>query len=161
MEPMADSSVSVKEGIDRGKFRLGLRRQTGGTPKKRKRADESGHGDDEVAHGSTAPADQDKEAEMPAKKKRIRGPKGPNPLSVKKPRKRGDISQQKPTAQKEDAAQLSTNREQEPEEPITVMIERPSDLKQNVVAKKKRRRKHKPPLLSTLREKSPDSAIDN
>ncbi|MCJ1283672.1 hypothetical protein MMC26_003003 [Xylographa opegraphella] len=72
MEPMSEGSLGVREGAERGKLRGGIRKSGEHEEKKRKRVEES---EDQV---------QD---EKEAKKKRTRGLKGPNPLSVKKAKK--------------------------------------------------------------------------
>ncbi|MCJ1396957.1 hypothetical protein MMC11_000149 [Xylographa trunciseda] len=72
MEPMSEGSLGVREGAERGKLRGGIRKVGGQGESKRKREDE----------GEEAVTD-DKEA----KKKRTRGVKGPNPLSMKKAKK--------------------------------------------------------------------------
>ena len=70
MEPMSQGSLGVREGAERGKLRGGIRKVGEQGERKRKRAEESeDHVKDE------------------AKKKRTRGLKGPNPLSVKRPKK--------------------------------------------------------------------------
>jgi len=70
MEPMADATAGNREREEKSKFRDGLKRGSGSL--KRKRDDEEGDksvGDEEKA---------------PKKSKQRRGPKEPNPLSVKK-----------------------------------------------------------------------------
>ncbi|GKZ38760.1 hypothetical protein AbraIFM66950_011223 [Aspergillus brasiliensis] len=62
LEPMSDPSDAIREGVERGKFRVGLT--------------------DEVKTKATG------EGETTKKKRDSKKPKGPNPLSVKKPKKR-------------------------------------------------------------------------
>ncbi|KAI9687270.1 MAG: hypothetical protein M1822_002313 [Bathelium mastoideum] len=81
MEPMAAGSVRVQEQEERGKFRAGLK---GGRGVKRKR--EEGEGEEKEEDGSGGEGDG--EQEVAAKKKKKRGPKGPNPLSMLKPKRR-------------------------------------------------------------------------
>ncbi|KAI9846277.1 MAG: hypothetical protein M1830_007462 [Pleopsidium flavum] len=91
---MAGSSEGVREGVERAKFRSGLKskRQNTGTLKRKRDDDEGGGegGGDRV--GSTgAPINSAVSGEADGhsaakKKKRTRGPKGPNPLSIKKPK---------------------------------------------------------------------------
>ena len=76
MEPMAEASASVKEGLERGKLREGLKNQ--GTKRKR----DIMEGKDTPANGE-APTSEGGEK----KKKKTKGLKGPNPLSVKKSKK--------------------------------------------------------------------------
>lgn len=78
MEPMAERSVEVREAEEKGKVRAGLKGRRGAEEKigeKRKAEDEDDDGGEEQ-----------EEAAAP-KKKKVKGPKGPNPLSVKKPKK--------------------------------------------------------------------------
>lgn len=154
MEPMAESSVNVKEGMDRGKFRMGLRGQVDENKRKRKLEADRGHGNGDVAEKSAIPGDEDGEVARPTKKKRIRGPKGPNPLSVKKPRNRAESSDKNSKTEIKDAIKLVMSGEQNTgqiSETVGV-VERPLDLEKDISAKKKRKRKHKPPLLSKLGE---------
>jgi U3 small nucleolar RNA-associated protein 23 len=82
MEPMADASEQHREREEKSKFKLGLKGQRApDAAQKRKRDDEreDGEGDQSIADHATG------EARPKAKKRK--GPKGPNPLSVKKPNK--------------------------------------------------------------------------
>lgn len=73
MEPMAGATVQIREREEAGKFRDGLKRGAGGVKRKR---EEDGEG---------------KEEEVPPKKKKsVKGVKGPNPLAVKKSKKKVD-----------------------------------------------------------------------
>ena len=82
MEPMAFGSTRAREGKEREKFKSGLKQSTGSISGKRKRqADAAG----------TIPPSELSEAihiDAEARKRRKRGPKEPNPLSVKRPRRR-------------------------------------------------------------------------
>ncbi|KUJ22595.1 uncharacterized protein LY89DRAFT_607309 [Mollisia scopiformis] len=75
MEPMASTTVDNREREEKGKFRAGLKRASGSL--KRKREDE-----DREDHNESVTED------LPKKKKKVKGPKGPNPLSVIKPKKK-------------------------------------------------------------------------
>ena len=83
LEPMGAVSERVREGEERGKVRAGLagRRGAANGLKRRRDEDEEGEVDDEDG------ALTDRKSEPPVKKTGVRGPKGPNPLSVKKPKK--------------------------------------------------------------------------
>ena len=81
MEPMAQRSVEVQEREERGKFRVGLKPKRG---VKRKRDEDVDDGGGSAEEGKGDAVD---EQEVTKKKKR-KGPKGPNPLSVLKPKKR-------------------------------------------------------------------------
>ena len=78
MEPMNEGSLGVREGVEKGKMRSGLRGRVGDALGKRKRGEGDGMGEGQEG------AD---EAAKPEKKARKKGPKGPNPLSVKKSKK--------------------------------------------------------------------------
>lgn len=80
MESMADVTEQHREREEKSKFKLGLkgqRKPDATTAPKRKREDE-GQGDQSIGDQATGDA-------KPKAKKR-KGPKGPNPLSVKKPK---------------------------------------------------------------------------
>lgn len=163
MEPMAESSVNVKEGINRGKFRMGLRGQADENKRKRKTDADPNHGDGDVAEKSGTPGDEDGEVGRPIKKKRIRGPKGPNPLSVKKPRKREEDSDKKSKTEIRDGIELFTSEEQRTGQMSETIgaVERPLNLEKDISAKKKRKRRHKPPLLSDFGDQGLGSIEDN
>ncbi|KAF2088258.1 hypothetical protein K490DRAFT_64935 [Saccharata proteae CBS 121410] len=94
MEPMAGATEDVRNREEKAKFRAGLKGRgaergvTAAEPAKRKREDEemadAGNSDSE-AEGA-ASVTQEGQTQEPKKKKR-KGPKGPNPLSVKRPKK--------------------------------------------------------------------------
>lgn len=81
MEPMNEGSLGVREGVEKGKMRSGLRGRVGDVLGKRKRGEEDGAGQEQEG------ADEAGTAAKPEKKARKKGPKGPNPLSVKKSKK--------------------------------------------------------------------------
>ncbi|KAL6715755.1 hypothetical protein ACLMJK_006716 [Lecanora helva] len=83
MEPMAETTVGVREGLERSKFRSGLKTRATGLLGKRKRRDEDTNSHTE-REGVKTSFEGNEEG---IKKKRSRGPKGPNPLAVKKPKK--------------------------------------------------------------------------
>ncbi|KAL8670667.1 MAG: hypothetical protein Q9168_004807 [Polycauliona sp. 1 TL-2023] len=145
LEPMAERTVGVKEGIEREKFRTGLRAKPG----KRKREPE----DEQVDEGPRQEkaefvAGDDKEnAEKPAKKRKSKGPKGPNPLSMmkgkkEKPRIEGDVELPAPAG----------GGTQDPVDNEVEIIERPDDGTEPSSGKRKRKRKHKPGQLDELRQ---------
>jgi U3 small nucleolar RNA-associated protein 23 len=83
MEPMAGVTAENREREERGKFRAGLKsgRASGSQGMKRKRE----NGDEETRHRSS---EDDVVEDAPKRKKSYgKGPKGPNPLAVKKPKK--------------------------------------------------------------------------
>ncbi|KAK2059263.1 hypothetical protein LY76DRAFT_592471 [Colletotrichum caudatum] len=76
LEPMATESLAIRTKEEKSKFRDGLVRPE----KKRKREEDEGH---ESGKEGIAPASGTQEKKSHKKK----GPKGPNPLAVKKPKK--------------------------------------------------------------------------
>jgi len=83
MEPMAETSVGVREGVERKKFRSGIRGRESEALGKRKRVHEDMQNNKK--EGGTEPIVEDNENAV--RKKKTKGAKGPNPLSVKKPKK--------------------------------------------------------------------------
>ncbi len=82
MEPMAGATAENREKEERIKFRAGLKRGSGSL--KRKREDDV-DAEGEV-EGDSKYGDQE---DVPKKKKKFaKGPKGPNPLAVKKSKKK-------------------------------------------------------------------------
>ncbi|KAM3420356.1 hypothetical protein BST61_g3637 [Cercospora zeina] len=82
LEPMAEVSEGVREKEEKAKVKAGLsgRRITGNnaTGEKRKREEDDGDSDQDATRGTES---------AQKKKQKRKGPKGPNPLSVKKPKK--------------------------------------------------------------------------
>ncbi|KZF26141.1 hypothetical protein L228DRAFT_242561 [Xylona heveae TC161] len=90
MEPMAHATEHVRDKDEKSKFRAGLKGARGAITDtlKRKRDDEeeqSGSGSEQEEGRARSGAQSQEEA---SKKKKRKGPKGPNPLSVKKAKKR-------------------------------------------------------------------------
>ncbi|KAL8745090.1 MAG: hypothetical protein Q9190_002737 [Brigantiaea leucoxantha] len=150
LEPMTEESLGVRESLERGKFRLGLRGSVARNGAKRKREDESeidqairtSGGGTEVEHG----------VENTVVKRRIRGLKGPNPLSVKKPKKARDVEGTGPLEQPrlehlESRATLHLSQDERGQVDI---VERPSDRNSDPPTKRKRKRKHKSGTLDEL-----------
>ncbi|KAH7069277.1 Fcf1-domain-containing protein [Paraphoma chrysanthemicola] len=82
MEPMANATEEQREREEKSKFKLGLKGQRKpDQPPKRKREEQDGEQEGgSIADGATGDV-------QPWKKKRAKGPKQPNPLSMKKPKK--------------------------------------------------------------------------
>lgn len=79
LEPMAERTERVKEGDEKAKIRAGLKSRRGASAgEKRKRDDDAEGGSESEASAGAEPA---------KKKKKAKGPRGPNPLSVKKTKK--------------------------------------------------------------------------
>jgi U3 small nucleolar RNA-associated protein 23 len=127
MEPMAGATSENRDREERGKFRTGLKRGGGGL--KRKRED---HDDGEEGGAGTGTGASDGEAQAEASKpknKTVKGPKGPNPLSVKKPKKK--------STQEGDTTRHSGSKREAPGEGPMEQRDAGSG------AKRKRIRKHK------------------
>lgn len=82
MEPMADASAGNREREERGKFRDGIKRGSGSLKRKREEGD--------LVEGATESTDAAK------KSKKRKGQKEPNPLSVKKAKKKVEEGSTKP-----------------------------------------------------------------
>jgi U3 small nucleolar RNA-associated protein 23 len=76
MEPMAQASEQLREREEKSKFKMGLKgqRKPDQAPKRKRDDDEEDQGAHSIAEGDA----------QPTKKKRAKGPKQPNPLSMKK-----------------------------------------------------------------------------
>ncbi|KAF2271978.1 uncharacterized protein EI97DRAFT_407197 [Westerdykella ornata] len=137
LEPMAQATEEQREREERAKFKMGLKGRRGGADanQKRKRDDE-----DEGAqeHGTESIAAESGGDARPQKKKRVKGPKGPNPLSVRKPKKRQADGPREGEAVKPKPAK--TNETRQPDENATAA----SAAEGEELGKRKRKRKHKP-----------------
>ncbi len=79
MEPMAENTSEQRAREERGKFRDGLKRGSGSLKRKREEDGDGEHFGERAEDGYDVPK---------KKKKAVKGPKGPNPLAVKKPKKK-------------------------------------------------------------------------
>jgi U3 small nucleolar RNA-associated protein 23 len=136
MEPMSEQSEGVRLGVEKGKLRGGVK--PGMASVKRKREDD----EENVNGGEKAGEEKEK------KKRKIPGPKGPNPLSVKKPKKPAT------PAEEEGAKERPTTSRK-----VKTIPEKATDTLDAVGgagndSKRKRKRKHKPPT-----EKGPDALV--
>ena len=122
MEPMAEASASMKEGMERRKLREGLKKKG----IKRKRDDTEG---DETPTSEKVPIPRDEER----KKKKVKGLKEPNPLSVKKPKRKMTKIDGNVLA-KQDSTEISRSG---------IDAQEASNDIQDSLARKKRKRKHK------------------
>lgn len=145
MEPMAAGSVNVREGMEREKFRSGLKTRGTGVVGKRKRSEDDGGpiaGEDD---GSKSITEGD---ERVGKKKRMKGPKGPNPLSVKKPKKSIAHDQRQETTKEGGLGETSVHlpaAERNVETGVSVVdiVDGPFGETHERETKRKRKRKHK------------------
>lgn len=151
MEPMAEGSVDVRDGIERSKFRNGLRGKGSLLLGKRKRGkDEDGDVNETAGKQASSGPGGDEKAAI---KKKMKGPKGPNPLSVKKPK--GEASNIPKTEDEhgEKALPLDLGEVDANTMPSTVIahiIEKALDEAPNPPARRKRKRKHKSKQLGSL-----------
>ncbi|KAI4249843.1 MAG: hypothetical protein LQ352_005535 [Teloschistes flavicans] len=148
LEPMAKASLGVRDGMEKEKFRTGLRGKLG----KRKR-DEEGDGPAtnlvDGAGGNHIRAQQeDGNAEQVEIKRRIRGPKGPNPLSVKKSKKDG------PRAEEEESlvSLLVAGKSEDGRQDGANIVENDPDPVDATAGKRKRKRRHKSGNIDGLRQ---------
>lgn len=118
MEPMAGATAENRKKEERGKFRAGLKRGSGSLKRKRE--------DSEVKEEVGV------EEDMPKKRKAVKGPKGPNPLAVKK-------SKKKP----EGSTTTSAKAENKQESETGVSKSEQADESELFSIKRKRKRKHK------------------
>lgn len=142
LEPMAESTICVKEGIERDKFRTGLRARPGKT----KREDQEEGGEDNEDGEEKNNMDMGEGSKEKAAVKKARGAKGPNPLSVKKPKKEKVETQ-------EAGGERSIFSEKKPEDYVENaggIIEHNADSSQVLSGKRKRKRKHKTGTLEEL-----------
>ncbi len=152
MEPMAAGSVSAREGMEREKFRSGLKTRGTGLVGKRKRNEDEGDlvaGEDQEAKSIT------EGDERAGKRKKTKGPKGPNPLSVKKPKKATVGDQQEESGREgrpDEALGYSNAGESNVEKNVSAVdiLDGPRNKTQDREAKRKRKRKHKPKKLEEL-----------
>ncbi|KZM26247.1 uncharacterized protein EKO05_0002252 [Ascochyta rabiei] len=121
MEPMTNATEAHREREEKSKFKMGLKGQRKpDAGEKRKREEEEGHEDKSIATEAQA-----------AKKRRQKGPKQPNPLSMKK--KKTDTAATQPGS-----AKKAKPVEPEETEPPTTDVQDGEGA-----APKKRRRKHR------------------
>lgn len=139
MEPMGHKTEEARDMEERGKVRAGLKGRRGQLPDeaplKRKRDDDEDEGDRTDANSQAEP-------DTVAKKRR-KGPKGPNPLSVKKPKKKPTEAEVE--AEKQVIAKAAKRDPQAAEKALDSSIAASSaaDASPEAPGKKKRRRKHK------------------
>ena len=134
MEPMAHATARVRSAEERGKFRAEIKRPGGKRKRDVEDEDEEGAaGKGEGRSGSRGP-DATTPKSDDRKKRKPRGPKEPNPLSVKK--------KKKPTAQPESTSKAENHNNNKRKEEETAMAIGTNDAAADQ-PKKKRKRKHK------------------
>lgn len=122
MEPMAGATADNRDREERQKFRDGLKGGRGSGSLKRKREE-----DDGAAKGAGG------EDGAPKKSRRQKGPKGPNPLSVKKPKKKPE---------KEDDSKSAPKNNEKGKENESGAVAASLEAQEGHSKKRRRRRKH-------------------
>ena len=144
MEPMAEGSVGVRDDIERSKFRSGLRGKGTLLLGKRKRgADEDSDVNETEGKEATSGTGGDEKAAI---KKKMKGPKGPNPLSVKKAKREASSITRTENEHGGKELPLDLGKVDANPKPLTTtahIIEGALDEAPNPPAKRKRKRKHK------------------
>lgn len=139
MEPMAQGSIDAQEREERGKFRAGIK---GRRELKRKRDEDANDREESTTEGKeNALEEQDV---LRTKKKK--GPKGPNPLSMLKPKKRAVTE----NGQKKESNVTNNGPPVNHGSPSDGAGEQP---------KKKRKRKHKSGQPSKVEGGSPEVSV--
>lgn len=147
MEKMGEKSMVVREGVEKSKFRSGLRARGIGALGKRKRGDGASEADAADVEEVTRDLEGDIET---VKKKTTKGPKGPNPLAVKKPKKAVNGVHEKQIDDDQSKVTLNGIERSVAQAGYKDITEGPSIETQDPATKKKRKRKHKSRLLEGL-----------
>jgi U3 small nucleolar RNA-associated protein 23 len=142
LEPMASATEDVREREAKAKIKAGLMGRRGtvsGGGEKRKREDEDGDTQADAAKGDAASQ----------KKRKLKGPKGPNPLAVKKPKK----EKRTPAQQEADDERTALRRATKNDPQAVEKTRREPDAHEDADEageRKKRKRKRKPKDASEL-----------
>lgn len=151
MEPMAEGSLGIREGLERGKFKAGLKGRNLSGVKRKREGDDAVNTGRAVGSQDAPPPEGEDDGERALKKRKAKGPKGPNPLSVKKSKR----EKSQPEAQSHDEIGIKETAMGEVDTgrlPVgdSNIIEASAHGTETTPAKKKRKRKHKPGLISEL-----------
>lgn len=154
MEPMTEASLGAREGFEKAKFRAGIRGKNPTAVMKRKRQHGSSEYDSDEVRMNDDPNGAAQPNEEQQKRKKVRGPKGPNPLSVKKPRKArehtsADINSETQIKAVVTDAKANMAPDDIGDSPDVIGHSRNDD--QDIPAKRKRKRKHKMKGLEELK----------
>ncbi|KAK1031399.1 hypothetical protein LTR33_016963 [Friedmanniomyces endolithicus] len=149
LEPMASKSEKLREMEERGKLKAGLisRRPTGAGGKRKREDEEDEDMPDRARAIVVAEADGGVRGSEPAakKKQKVKGPKGPNPLSMRKTKKE-DLKPVARHVEDERAASRTTwkNKPHAVEEGVDAEVDEEGDgMGGAIEATKKRKRKRK------------------
>ena len=149
MEPMAAGSINARDGLEREKFRSGLKTRGIGKRKRNEGENVLTGGEEQ---GMRSITENDGGA---VKKKRTKGPKGPNPLSVKKPKKMR-VSDGKEEIRREAGLHETTGHSDAEEQNASAgvstvdIVDGSLSETHDREAKRKRKRKHKSKKLEGL-----------
>ncbi|KAI9812458.1 MAG: hypothetical protein M1827_004689 [Pycnora praestabilis] len=142
MEPMGSATENVKEKEERGKFRVGLTSKRGLASTLKRKRDEAnqevgmeGQKTVEGKSGTDGAMDETEEVNSATKRKK-RGPKGPNPLSVRKSKKRTAGEEAK------DLIRHGIRKDIQLDD-MAAVNDSPGDANVDESRKRKRKRKHK------------------
>lgn len=140
LEPMGAKTEAFREREERGKIRAGIKGVVVGEKRKRD--------DDDVAEDTKDAAGGERGVVRDPKKKKARsGPKGPNPLSVKKAKP--VVKEAGPDADDAVAAPATEKRKSRPEMSVAEPTPQEDGEGGEAAAKKRRKRKHKAAGVST------------
>jgi U3 small nucleolar RNA-associated protein 23 len=130
LEPMASATEQQREQVENGKFKAGLKSRRASTAGQKRKHDE---GDEKETDVGRSPGGGLSRRE----KKKARGPKAPNPLSMMKSKK--TLAAEAATAKAEKQKKKAVQAEGAPatDAPATLVVEDEESRK------RKRRRKHK------------------
>ena len=166
MEPMAEASLGAREGFEKGKFRAGIRSKVPPMTLKRKRQEEVNGSENDEAQGNDA---LDRVAELneaQKRRKKLRGPKGPNPLSVQKPRRAKESMQVNANDETHNNLVVEdANENLNTIQDVPNIVQRSRDQDHDSLAKRKRKRKHKikglQKLKNSIRENGDEDGISS
>ncbi|KAI9806884.1 MAG: hypothetical protein M1833_002542 [Piccolia ochrophora] len=141
MEPMAGITENVRDKDEKGKFRAGLKGKRGQPGlRKRKRDDDGDEGAPNGDKDSHRASRETLNVGNSSTTKKTRGPKGPNPLSVKKKRSKEGAE----VALVEPASENLPQQTEPPAETETEATEAHTIHSRESATRSKRKRRHKP-----------------
>ncbi|KAK1811615.1 hypothetical protein LTR12_014003 [Friedmanniomyces endolithicus] len=166
LEPMASKSEKLREMEERGKLKAGLisRRPTGPGGKRKREGEEEEDMPDRARAIVAAEADGGVRGSEPAakKKQKVKRPKGPNPLSVRKTKKE-DLKPVERQVEDERAASRTTSKSQPHavEEGVDAEVDEEGDgMGGAIEATKKRKRKRKVKGEAAVEGEAAEGAVE-
>ena len=153
MEPMAEASLGAREGFERGKFRAGIRSKIPPVGLKRKRRDDTNGNENDEAKENDALNRVAELTQAQKRRKKLRGPKGPNPLSVQKPRRIKESIYVNATDETHKSLVVeNVDEDFNSIQNLPDIIQRSGDQDHDSPAKRKRKRKHKIKSMGELKD---------